>query len=199
MSARFPFGRAALGPMAALLFLLTGCCSGVATDPRAGGLAGGVCGEATGAYRLRVAEREAVLQGFDRANAALSDDLGTTNREARSIGDRIAAQRKRIASDRTALAALDADIAAAEASGRIGSARKAELLGELDTLDSDYAELLRRSGERERTARALRQGVADAREARDLDIEIGSDDRRRENRREALDALRRKLSAERNL
>ncbi|SMC76002.1 hypothetical protein [Rhizobium sp. RU36D] len=77
--------------------ILSGCCSNVTTDPREGGLAGGVCGTTTGAYDRRLAALGARAGSLQSANAGLQARLASTNREATSLAQEITAKRRQLA------------------------------------------------------------------------------------------------------
>jgi chromosome segregation ATPase len=86
------------------ILLLSGCAS-VSTDPREGGLAGGVKGLSTGAYDARIQEREdrlAVLRQVQGELVTEQDQLESTK-----------AQRQRqVAAERTRVRRMNRDIAA---------------------------------------------------------------------------------------
>lgn len=58
--------------MLLVVFGLSACCSNVTTDPRSGGLAGGVCGTQTGAYQQRLDQRKARLTQLNQIGSSLS-------------------------------------------------------------------------------------------------------------------------------
>ena len=86
--------------------VLTGC-AGATTDPRAGGLAGGINALATGAYDKRLAEREAALRDLDAAETALAG-------RAAASTDRLKTIEKEIAGRKVAIKRLKADLAEIE-------------------------------------------------------------------------------------
>lgn len=96
--------RSSVWLIALMTLWLSGCAS-VSTDPREGGLAGGIKGLSTGAYDARINEREnrlAILRQVQGELETERDDLVTTK-----------AQRQRqVATDRTRVRRMNRDIAA---------------------------------------------------------------------------------------
>jgi chromosome segregation ATPase len=149
--------------------ILAGCCSNVSTDPRQGGYVGGVCGKATGAYEGRLVARRAELASLDAASAALQARLGSEQREVSSLEQRLAASRRKLADNRRQIDLLAAMIDQQAAAGRIDQQRLAALKAELADLDRQMVGLVARTAETEKVARALREGVAVAQTARQID------------------------------
>lgn len=55
------------GSFVCCAFLALAGCANVSTDPRAGGLAGGINGIVTGAYEQRIEDRKTELSDLERA------------------------------------------------------------------------------------------------------------------------------------
>jgi chromosome segregation ATPase len=106
--------RAAAG----ILALALAGCANASTDPRSGGLAGGISGLATGAYEQRLADRRDQLDDMDRAEAALAGRVGNAESRLRDVDRRIAERRGALQKLRAELAAIDRDIAEADRSIR---------------------------------------------------------------------------------
>jgi chromosome segregation ATPase len=64
-----------------MFFLLGGCCSTVSTNPREGGLMGGICGHTTGSYDNRIREREERLSAERDANQKLKEETADLDRK----------------------------------------------------------------------------------------------------------------------
>ncbi|AYD03889.1 hypothetical protein [Neorhizobium sp. NCHU2750] len=126
------------------LGLLAGCCTGVTTDPREGGLAGGICGTTTGAYDQRVASLTARANTLDTANARLSASLRDSDRQLSRLDREIAAKR-------TELAKVRADLQ-----------RLAELAGQRQRLRAEIAASLAKASDRERLVMAIENGIRTA-------------------------------------
>ena len=117
-----------------LLAALGGCAS-APTDPREGGLIGGISGLQTGAYEGRVREREDRLEQLRATQRALDDE--------RSMLDELHSERMRVvAEERSQLMLLESDMAG---------------------LDSQVAQLARQQGWQDQRVRALRDRVAELR------------------------------------
>ncbi len=69
--------------------VLSGCCTGVSTDPREGGFAGGVCGGMTGAYDQRIFEREKKLSDLDAIGDSLNASIAENEALVVSLDDEI--------------------------------------------------------------------------------------------------------------
>ena len=150
------------GILVGATILLSGCCSNVTTDPRAGGLAGGVCGNVTGVYDQRVAGLEAEAGAFDDANARLRGRLGQQRAVARSLSAELSDRRARLAS-------LDRTLKRKQAAtGRSQADRRdlAALRRERAALTGEIAGLVRAAGERERPVMAMERGMRGARDER---------------------------------
>lgn len=182
---------------AALLFatatLMAGCCSNVSTDPRQGGYVGGVCGKTTGAYEGRLVARRSELASLDAASAALQARLGSEQREVSSLEQRLAASHRKLADNRRQVDRLAAMIEREAEAGRIDQQRLEALKAELAGLDSDLAGLMSRTAETEKVARALREGVAVAQTARQIDAATAEVTREGATVSDRLQAFQQKL------
>lgn len=132
------------GLTGAMIVVLSGCCSNVTTDPREGGLAGGVCGTTTGAYDRRVAALETRADSLQAANAGLQARLASSNREAGSLARAIAAKRQQLAAIRSDLDKLQ------------------RMAGEKAALRAEIAALKTEAGAREARIMAIEKGVRSA-------------------------------------
>lgn len=104
----------------ALLSLLAGCAT--SSDPRQGGLFGGIAGLSSGAYDQRVQEREAKLHASQQSQAELSAEGARLEQEK-------TARQALVAQERQRLAKLDQDVQGLERkvkqlSSRAGGADK---------------------------------------------------------------------------
>ncbi|MEN3794670.1 hypothetical protein [Fulvimarina sp. MAC3] len=142
--------------------LLSGCCSNVTTDPRAGGLAGGVCGNVTGAYDQRVAMLQAKAGDLDTANARLQGRLTSQRQVAGSLAAELSAKRRRLAALERKLASKRAALARGQADAR----ELAALKRERNALVAEVTDLKTRSGRTERPVLAMERGMREAAEDR---------------------------------
>lgn len=129
---------------AAACLVLAGCCSNVTTDPRDGGLAGGVCGTATGSYDRRIAVLEGRASSLLAANAGLEARLSRSRREADGLGREIAQRRKKLQGMQDDLAELK------------------RLSGEKTSLRAEISALMAEAAARERRIMAIEQGMRSA-------------------------------------
>lgn len=139
--------------------ILAGCCTGVTTDPRRGGLAGGVCGATTGAYDQRLVDRQNELASLDDSRRRLERSLATSGGEARDLERRVGEARVRAEDRASRVRALDADIARLEASKQLSRAEHDALQAEIAQLDREVSDLMARARGSEMAARALREGA----------------------------------------
>lgn len=89
-----------------LLLVVTGCCSNITTDPRQGGLQGGICGTATGSYDRRIAALEAQRDSLSSANARLSASLKNNNRQVAKLDGEIRRKRAQLSKLKSGLKSL---------------------------------------------------------------------------------------------
>lgn len=89
-------------------------CSNVSTDPRTGGLAGGINGIVTGAYEQRIEDRKTELSDLERAEDRMRGRVAGAKTE-------LAELERRLAQRRTALQKMRSEIA--EIGRRISTAR----------------------------------------------------------------------------
>ena len=146
-------GLAVLAPM------LAACCTGVTTDPRRGGLAGGVCGATTGAYEERLAVRRAELASLDDAHARLSRHLASNRSEADDLSRRIENARHRAEARAASAAAMDTEIEQLRERRAVSQAELATLEAESAQLGRELAGHMERTRRTELAARALREGA----------------------------------------
>lgn len=137
-----------LATMAASLVLLAGCCTNVTTDPRKGGLAGGVCGQTTGAYDLRIATLQSRANQLDAANSQLSSRLSANRSKAANLYKTTSRKRAQLAQAKRDLNEL-----------RTLAARKNQAGREVEQLMAD-------ARSRERNIMAFEQGMKTARNER---------------------------------
>lgn len=175
--------------------MLAGCCSNVSTDPRQGGYVGGVCGKATGAYEGRLVARRSELARLDAASAALQSRLGSEQRALTGLDERLGANRRKLAENRRQVDLLTAMIEREAEAGRIDQQRLEALRGELASLDRDLADLLSRTAETEKVARALHEGVAVAQTDRQLDAATAEVTREGAAASDRLQAFRQRLGS----
>lgn len=123
-----------------LLAVLGGCAS-APTDPREGGLFGGISGLQTGAYEERLREREDRLEQLRATQRALDDE--------REMLDELHGERMRVvAEERSRLRRLETDVAG---------------------LDNRVKQLERQHGEDDRRVQGLRERLAGLR--RDIGVQ----------------------------
>lgn len=140
--------RTQLSACAACAVALLAGCADVTTDPKAGGLAGGINGLVTGAYDQRIADRQASLDRLNDAEAALVARAGSAEGKLRAVDKQIAQRKSAIERLRADIAEIDRSIEKArrlraisggmEASARAANARReqdlAPLLAQRDLL-----------------------------------------------------------------
>ncbi|MFM9846550.1 MAG: hypothetical protein ACKVP3_05260 [Hyphomicrobiaceae bacterium] len=148
--------------LASCAFLALAGCANVSTDPRAGGLAGGINGIVTGAYEQRIEDRRSELSDLERAEdrmrgrvAGAKTELADLERrlaqrrstlqkmraEIATIGRRISAASADAASKRTDLAAQNSANANTQATADALNAKINELSADLDKLQRLTREL----------------------------------------------------------
>ena len=149
-------------PLACCAALLLAGCANVSTDPRTGGLAGGINGIVTGAYEQRVEDRKTELSDLERAEdrmrgrvAGAKTELADLERrlaqrrttlqkmrgEIAEVGRRISAARVEAESKRAALAAQNSANADTQAKADALKAKINELSADLDKLQRLTREL----------------------------------------------------------
>lgn len=156
--------------------ILQACCSGVPTDPREGGFAGGVCGTATSAYEQRLAERRETLDDYKALEASLDEAISISLQEAEDRQLQIAALTKELAEFREKFSRY-----------RALDSRKMSLLEEVERHIAEAARWEEQA--REEKAKRLEQDDANSREADDEAA------RRAKAEIEKAEALLRKLGA----
>lgn len=154
--------------MVVLPLFLAGCCSGVTTDPRGGGLAGGVCGQMTGAYDARLQSREAELAGLADARGGLEARLNTERSRASGLGTSIASLRRQLDGERRSLHLLETRVRAEQAARDTGRAEHAALQAELADLDRELAGLIDSADQQASRLDALQTGRATAANERQI-------------------------------
>ena len=113
---------------------LAGCCTGASTDPRSGGLRGGVCGQSTGAYEQRIKTRESTLASLQELETALDDRIS----EARQTAIRLDARAEELRLLDVLKAKVE-EVSASTAAERLSLAR---INTRLDGMRVQLAELL---------------------------------------------------------
>lgn len=171
--------------------LLAGCCSGVTTDPRQGGLAGGVCGEVTGSYERRLQSRESELAGLAVARRGLEARLNAERGKAGRLERSIAEARRSEADDRV----LDEDIGRERAARDRSRAEKAALEAEIAALDRELAELVADSDRQSRQLAAIQSGRATAANETQVKARLSMLGERRAQVQAKIRSARSKLSA----
>lgn len=179
--------------LAAAAILVSGCCSGVTTDPRRGGLQGGVCGQVTGAYEARLDERRARLLGIEGATQRLENSLSGNRDEAAGLERRIAARRKATDADQREVANVRSEIETVRRQNALSRAERRAVEAEIAELDGELAGLVTEASRRAQAARAVQGGYANAEQRRRLETESADVDRRLQLREARLRALREKL------
>jgi chromosome segregation ATPase len=149
------------GIVCCAVLVLAGCAN-ASTDPRTGGLAGGINGIVTGAYEQRIEDRKTELSDLERAEdrmrgrvAGAKAELGDLERrlaqrrtavqkmrgEIADLGRRISAARADAEGRRTALAAQQSANADTQAKADTLKAKINELSADLDKLQRLTREL----------------------------------------------------------
>jgi chromosome segregation ATPase len=92
----------------ALATILTGCV--VSSDPREGGLIGGLAGLHSGVYDYRVRQREEQLAGQQNANRDMADQALGLEREVQSRDRVLAEEQQRLAKIKGDVSRLESDV-----------------------------------------------------------------------------------------
>ncbi|BCU06324.1 hypothetical protein Atep_10010 [Allochromatium tepidum] len=124
-----------------LLALWLGGCASVSTDPREGGLAGGIKGLSTGAYDARIREREdrlAVLRQVQGELETERDDLEYTKAQRKQ---KVAAERARVRRMNRDIAALNRRVDSLSASANRNDQRVRTLRTRVPQIQSQSARL----------------------------------------------------------
>lgn len=174
--------------------LLAACCTGVTTDPRRGGLAGGVCGTTTGAYEHRLATRREELAGLEAADVGLRARLAATQAEASDLQGRIAMAARRADARQAAVTAADADIERLRARRSTSSAELARIEAERDQLSRELAGHMERAHATEMASRSLREGATASIDRRTLESAAARDREDGEKLDRRLSDLRKAIS-----
>ncbi|GGF75298.1 hypothetical protein GCM10007301_38980 [Azorhizobium oxalatiphilum] len=172
----------------ALAPMLMGFCEGVSSDPRQGGLMGGVCGNATGSYKKRTQDREQALDALEQANRKLNSRLTAGQAEADTLNTRITAVRTRLQRTDTELNQLKVRVARREAQRSLRQAELDTIKREIASLTETYDQLSQRVTAQEATVRAIESGVNIAQRAQ-------SEEKAVENINGEVSRLRERLSA----
>lgn len=173
---------------------LSACCNGVDTDPRRGGLAGGVCGTTTGAYEGRLQTRRDELASLDDARSRLERHLASTRATADDLGRDVAAATRRAEARRASVAATEAEIARLRARKSVSEAELAALEAENAQLGAEVGQLMERARRTETAARALREGAVAAADESAIRAAEARDRSRGEDLDRRLADLRRRVS-----
>ncbi|MBK1673083.1 hypothetical protein CKO35_07135 [Ectothiorhodospira shaposhnikovii] len=135
------------------LALLTACAT--STDPREGGLLGGMQGLGSGAYEARVQEREARLEELRQTQRMLEgerDDLELRKAE----------QNRQVAAERARLSRLDADVSALDREVRTLSTQHGQGDRRVQELQARLAGLKQQMGQQQSALDALEgEGLGD--------------------------------------
>lgn len=193
---RKPCARAARRalPVLAALFL-SGCCSGVSTDPREGGLAGGVCGKATHAYDQRLRHRQQQLASLSEAQRDLQARLGSDRRRAAALGTSVAAKKRRQDDQQRLAVQLDEQIAAEKAAIDGARAEKAAIEAEIIALDRKLAILIADADRQSRMLAAIQEGRVTAANKQQVDAQLSSLSERRAQVEDKIRRLRERLAS----
>lgn len=132
----------------ALMALSASGCQTASTDPREGGLMGGITGLQSGAYDERVRERQDRLAEM----RALQGELDS---ERSDLDGRRAALQREVAEERSRLARLGRDIAGLDSSVAELSARRGSDDARVEALQRRIVELKAQAGRQQRTLDAL--------------------------------------------
>lgn len=140
----------------ALLGLLAAGCQTVSSDPREGGLLGGMSGLQSGAYEQRVRDREARLAEMRAMQEELERDQG-------ALGQSREALRRQVADERSRLAHLNSDIAGLDRSISQLATRHGSEDQRVQSLRTRVTELKRQASRQQSSLDALEgSGVGDA-------------------------------------
>lgn len=143
-------------------------CAGVTTDPRAGGLVGGLCGLSGGTYQQRIDRKVDELESLDAARKDLERRLAKQRAAAASLSQQIAKTKKLAEQRAAALAATRKTLAALEARKGAAAAELAQLESEVAQLSQQVASHMERVRRTELAARAMRDGALAASDQRAL-------------------------------
>lgn len=148
------------------LAALGACCTTASTDPRQGGLVGGVCGQATGAYADRLARLENEAAGLDAIERRLSREAererAVAAREERDLAD----IRRRITNAQTALAEIERILLRIRVADEASAVTLRRLTADVARLQAELDRLRRAAidGSNEAELRAVEQEAERARE-----------------------------------
>ncbi|MGJ3264577.1 MAG: hypothetical protein ACFE0R_15220 [Salinarimonas sp.] len=131
------------GPLIALpLFVvLAGCCTTASTDPREGGLVGGVCGQATGAYSDRLAQRRNALGDLDEIERRFVRAAEQERAAAEAATRQVDELNDRIAQAQSAVRETEQILSRIRVMDEVSEAEKRRLLVELASLKAALAVL----------------------------------------------------------
>lgn len=149
----------ALPALLLLALPLGACCTNASTDPRQGGLAGGTCGMATGAYDARIAARTQQLAAIGAADAKLRASLASSAAEATRLDRQVDTASRAAEARQRELAGIDAQIRRLEASNAVSRAELAQIERERDAAAVQLAGLMAQARQQEAASRALQGGV----------------------------------------
>lgn len=121
-----------------LLFVLSGCCTNMTTDPSKGGLMGGVCGVTTGSYDQRITEREARLANFRGESASAESERERLKQTEAQASRDVTAMRGRVNTLRTEISAMSADTSEKQR-------QKQDLMRRASALDAQLQQLQRQN------------------------------------------------------
>jgi chromosome segregation ATPase len=116
--------------------LLVGCAN-QPTDPREGGLLGGITGLQTGAYDARVREREDRLESMRAIEQQLAAERTDLDAQRATRQQQVAAERRRLAELNTEVASLSKTVDELAAQHGTGDERVRELQGRIQALQGD--------------------------------------------------------------
>lgn len=180
------------GVLVSLAAILVGCCTGVTTDPREGGLAGGVCGEATGAYSARLQSRQSQLASLSTAQRGLQARLGNQRNRAAELGRSVASARQDLDSEHRSQRLLEAQIGREREASAAARAEKAAIQAEIAALDRQFADLIADSNRQANQLGAIQEGRASAANERQLQDRMSTLAKRRAQMQGRLDRLDRR-------
>lgn len=176
--------------MLCALLALTGCCSNVSTDPREGGLAGGVCGKTTGAYDRRLQARESELASLSAAQNSLQSRLSSNRRRASELDISVAARRQGHYADERA---LDEKISDERAAIDRAKAEKSSIDSEIAELDHELAGLISEADRKAKQLAAIQEGRMAAANKQQVDAQLRSLAQRRAEVQAKIRRLREQL------
>lgn len=149
----------ALPALLLLALPLGACCTNASTDPRQGGLAGGTCGMATGAYDARIAARTQQLAAIGAADAKLRASLASSTAQATRLDRQVDTASRAAEARQRELAGIDAQIRRLEASNAVSRAELAQIERERDAAAVQLAGLMAQARQQEAASRALQGGA----------------------------------------